>query len=284
MLLEPFIVPAIVLTSFISCVFAYLSLGPVWDKLTREYVGSLSGRMTQIGMNTKRIDIGMRLWGFTIGIVVFVFLILLRNIPLAVGFTYVTFVSPRFLLEFFIERRQRILRDQMVMATQALANSSRAGLSLAQGLRDLSDECPSPLGDEIKRIVGNYNRGRAIQDEINATKTRLNIDSFTLFASSILVSLDRGGRETDSLERISKTLLESQRLERKMDSDTATGKLVMLILAFCPFGFLGFFYFVDPESSMLLLNTVYGQIILGIVFLLVYGALRLGFHIMKTDY
>lgn len=270
--------------SFVAGLFAYLSLGPVWDQVTRSYVLKLTKRMTDFGLDTKYVNLVMRIWGVSIGLVLFVFLILMRNIPLAFGFAYVTFVAPRFWLEYLIEKRQKTLRDQMVSATQALANSSRAGLSLAQGLRDLSEECPAPLGDEIKRIISNYNRGRSLKEEINQTKHRLNIDSFTLFASSILVSLDRGGRETESLERISTTLQESQRLERKMQADTATGKMVMMILAFCPFGFLGFFYLVDPQSSSLLFNTVFGQIIMGIVFALVYGAVRLGQTIMKTDY
>jgi Flp pilus assembly protein TadB len=66
-----------------------------------------------------------------------------------------------------------------------------------------------------------------LPESLRAAKDRLNIDSFTLFAAAILVSLERGGRITDALERISHSLQELQRIERKLEVDTASGKKVV---------------------------------------------------------
>ena len=78
----------------------------------------------------------------------------------------------------------------------------RAGLSLAQGLETVGKETSEPLAAEIRRVVREYKHGRPLAEALRAAKDRLNIDSFTLFASAVLVSLERGGRITDALERI----------------------------------------------------------------------------------
>ena len=52
----------------------------------------------------------------------------------------------------------------MVAATIALANTSRAGLSLAQGLETVGNETPEPLASEIRRIVREYKHGRPLAE------------------------------------------------------------------------------------------------------------------------
>ena len=43
-------------------------------------------------------------------------------------------------------------------------------------------------------MVREYRHGRPLAEAIRAVKERLSIDSFTLFSSAVLVSLERGGR------------------------------------------------------------------------------------------
>ena len=110
--------------------------------------------------------------------------------PVAIAAVYLVYVAPRIILDLMIRRRRALLRDQMVAATIALANSSRAGLSLAQGLETVGEETPEPLAYEIRRVVHEYKHGRPLAEALRAAKDRLNIDSFTLFAAAVLVSLD----------------------------------------------------------------------------------------------
>ncbi len=62
--------------------------------------------------------------------------------PVAIAAVYLVYVAPRIILDLMIRRRRALLRDQMVTATIALANTSRAGLSLAQGLETVGKETP----------------------------------------------------------------------------------------------------------------------------------------------
>src|SRR5205085_687207 len=147
-----------------------------------------------------------------------------------VALIFFVYVAPRYVLEFVIARRRSLLRDQMVGASTAMANAARAGLALGQALESISKETPAPLANEFRRIIQEYERGRPLPDALRDAKERLELDGFTLFTSSLLTCLDRGGRITEALDRISKSLQESQRLERKLEADTATGRKVVIIL------------------------------------------------------
>jgi tight adherence protein B len=203
--------------------------------------------------------------------------------PVALAAVYLVYVSPRIILEFMIRRRRALLRDQMVAATTALANTSRAGLSLAQGLETIGKETPDPLAAELRRIVHEYRHGRPLSEAIRATKERLKIESFTLFASAILVCLERGGRITEALERIGHSLQELQRIERKLEADTASGTKVVYLLTIFPLIFLGISYLINPEGTATLLHSILGQVILLFVIGLTYASFRWSQRILAIE-
>ncbi len=183
----------------------------------------------------------------------------LRILPITTVLVGVWLMVPRWLLAWQLHRRRLKLRDQLVGAMQNLANSARAGQSLAQGLESLSHESPEPLADELRQMMGEYQLGRPLPDTIMDTKQRLQLDSFSLFASTVVISLRQGGRVTESLERISNSLRENQRVERKLDAETAGGWRVVLILTLFPFLFLAGFYVLHPEGTLLMFRSLIGQ-------------------------
>lgn len=259
---------------FVAAVLVTYSIQPVWDRISRRYVIDLQPQLDSLSISPQEVDRYLRIWGLSLLGTFLVLTFLFRMLPLAVVCMYIVYVAPRILIKVVIERRKRLIRDQMVGATVALANTCRAGLSLAQGMTMVANEAPEPLATELRRIAGDFEHGRPLAESILDTKQRLNLDSFTLFASAVLVSLDRGGRVTDALDRISHSLQENQRLERKLDSDTASGKAVVWILTLFPVLFMGIVYVMAPEQTMMVFQSLIGQFVLAAVFILVYVSLR----------
>ena len=72
---------------------------------------------------------------------------------LAGGLVLVLMTVPRTVLDNMIEKRRRKIRDQLVIASTGLANTTRAGLSLAQSFQSITPDVPMPLGDEFKKII-----------------------------------------------------------------------------------------------------------------------------------
>jgi tight adherence protein B len=259
---------------FAAAVLATYSIQPVWDRIARRYVIDLKPQLDSLSISPQEVDRYLRIWGLSLLGTFLVLTFVLRMLPLAVVCMYIVYVAPRILLQVVIDRRKSLIRDQMVGATVALANTCRAGLSLAQGMTMVANEAPEPLASELRRISGDFEHGRPLAESILDTKQRLNLDSFTLFASAVLVSLDRGGRVTDALDRISHSLQENQRLERKLDSDTASGKAVVWILTLFPVLFLGIVFLMAREQTMMVFQSLIGQFVLAAVFILVYISLR----------
>jgi Flp pilus assembly protein TadB len=269
---------------FAAVFLAAMWTGPAWDSYTKRYISDLRPRLIALGLDDDGVVKALRWWGIALFGTLVVFGVLAGMPPVALGLAYVVFVVPRFILDHLIARRRMTLRDQMVRASGALANTARAGLSLQQGLEKVSQEAPHPLKAELKRIVHDYHAGRPLADSLRETERRLNIESFTMFSSAILVCLERGGRVSFALDRISTTLQEMQRLERKLEADTAAGRKLALILACFPFVFLVLFAVLDPVSTGYLFATLLGQFVLLAVGALVYVSVRWCMRILNVDF
>jgi tight adherence protein B len=268
---------------FAAVYLAAGSAGSVWDQVTRRYVADITPMLDSLSLDRSQLPGYLRIWGISLVAAFVVVAFILRMPPVALAAVYLVYVAPRIILEFMIRRRRALLRDQMVTATIALANTSRAGLSLAQGLETVGNETPEPLAAELRRIVREYKHGRPLAEAIRAAKDRLNIDSFTLFAAAILVSLERGGRITDALERISHSLQEMQRIERKLEVDTASGRKVVYLLTGFPLFFLGLSYLMNPAGTATVFQSFAGQIVLLIVIGLAYFSFRWSQRILAIE-
>lgn len=267
-----------------TCVTLFLYwIGDIWDSMSSWFIADFSGQMKDLGIDQSQIPYYLRLWGLAMFLNLLIFGIFFGMYPVALFLAYLIYWSPSFLLELQIARRKSLLRDQMVGATVALSNATRAGLAFAQGLEQIAGETPEPLATEFRRITSDFNSGRPLAESIAETKKRLNIDSFSLFASAILVCLDRGGKITESLERISHSLQEHQRIERKIEVDTASGTKVVIMLTFFPFIFLAIFYFLEPDGTGMIFSTFIGNLVLVTVMFLVYVSARWAKRILEID-
>ena len=112
-------------------------------------------------------------------------------------------------------------------------------------------------------MVGEYQMGQPLDRVLEDTRVRLNSENFALFAAAMQASRESGGRLNETVERIATSVLELQRLERKILSETAQARTSGLYMALAPVAVLAMYYFVlDPENTARLFTTVPGQIIL----------------------
>ncbi len=257
--------------------------GPAWDAVAALKTRRLEPRLRDLGMDLSKLPTWRRAWGAALVASVAIFAGL-GLWPLAVVAALAVFLAPDLILSVLLARRTKRLRDQMVGAGTALANASRAGLSISQGFEELAKDTPDPLGVEFRRITAHYRHGRPLAEILTETRRRLDLDGFSLFANAILVCLTRGGKETDALERISRSLQENQRLERKLEADTAAGKWVVILLAGFPLLFLAGFAVLFPEGTSLLFTTLIGQGVLVAVVVVTLGCAYLASRVLSIEF
>jgi tight adherence protein B len=271
-----------------ACVFfamflGYQWMGSVWDQIASRRVALMIPRLCALGIEDSSISWYLRWWGILLVTTFVLFGILLGMFPVALGLVYLVYVAPTFVLDHFIRQRSQILRDQMVRAASCLANSARAGLSLPQGLEKVGNEVQQPMAGIIRRIVHEYKSGRPLTESLDEVSRRLDFEAFTMFSSTITVCLERGGKVTYALDRISETLHEVQRVERKLETDSASGRKLSLCLGMCPLGFLLLFTMLDGEFMGNLYHTFMGQCVLLLVGVMIYFAVRWCMKILDVD-
>lgn len=182
-----------------------------------------------------------------------------------------------------LKRRDKI-EDQLADAMVMFSASIRAGLSLAQALDLLAMECPTPIRQEFSQVINEYKMGKPMERTLREAKERLRSENFALFAAALLASRESGGRLNDTVERISKSVLEMQRLERKMQTETAQARKSALYMAIVPLLVLVVYFFVDPVNSRLLFVTTLGQIILAAAVILNLAAYFWAVRILNADF
>jgi tight adherence protein B len=268
---------------FLSVSIGVALLGPAWDRLTQRFVAEQATRLQELRISVTHLPLILRFWGGALFGSFFLLFFVWQQYPLAFVVAGLLYVTPHHVIRFVVLRRRRQLRDQMVAATVGLANSVRAGLGLAQGLELICDDTPEPLATEVKQIVFEWQCGRPLTAAIMDVKKRLNLDSFTLFAVAIDACVERGGRITDALERISHSLSENQRLERKLDADTSVGRSTVIVLGLFPVAFLAGFMAMGVQDMDMLFTTLMGQFVFAVIILIVYIAMSWAVRILRVD-
>lgn len=161
------------------------------------------------------------------------------------------------------EQRRLQIEDQLADAIVSLSSGIKAGLSLAQSLEILAQQCPRPICQEFQQIVSEYQLGKPLERCLAEAKHRLRSENFALFAAAMEASRKSGGRLNETVDRIARSVRELQRLERKIFSETAQARASAFYMALAPIAVLIMYYFVvDPVNTERLFTTFAGQIML----------------------
>jgi tight adherence protein B len=177
-------------------------------------------------------------------------------------------------LEVRLDMRRALISEQVIVASRGLAAQVRAGEPLTRALTSVALTIPAPFGEVLTRTADECRRGASLKQALADLKERVRIEGVSVLCIALTIADERGGSLGLVLDRITHSLEENQRVERKRQSDTAGGRLVVWILTVFPAAFLGMFAFLDPEGTKLLFSLIQGQITLGVVALITYASWR----------
>jgi tight adherence protein B len=175
------------------------------------------------------------------------------------------FCLPWYVVRRMARKRKEQLEDQLADSMVSMASAIKAGLSLAQSLEILATQSPKPISQEFEQMMTEYKLGKTLDEVLAETRERLGSENFALFAAAMQASRESGGRLNDVIDRIARSIREMQRLERKIESETAQARSSAFYMSLAPFVILLMYYFfVDPVSTTRLFTTFFGQVMLSI--------------------
>ncbi|MBO6066635.1 MAG: type II secretion system F family protein [Kiritimatiellae bacterium] len=173
-------------------------------------------------------------------------------------------------------RRRARFNEQLPDALATMNNALRAGLSINQSFESVVENGESPLADEFKILLQSLKIGMTMEEALEATNERVGSEDFSLVCTAILISRKTGGNVTEIFDKISDTIRGRMKIERKVRTLTAQGRLQGIIVSLMPV-FLGVaMTLLKPEMMLPFLFSPIGvAAVLAMVALIVLGWLMI---------
>lgn len=246
---------------------------------TREYIlGKFE--ILHIEVDPQRVTWGLLIISLGAGVFCFCLLAAIGKTPLGIvagiAATIIGWKIPRPAVDFFEEKRKKKYQLQMVDALNLLANGIRAGLTMPQAIGMVVDELPPPVSQEFNLVLQQAKIGVPLDEALENLKKRVYTEDNEMFVTSVNILRETGGNLAEVFDTITLVIRERVRLQLKIDTYVASGKIQAYIIGCMPFAMIVMFGTGDPDYFPLLFGTV-----LGIVALLVIcGMVALGMFII----
>lgn len=214
--------------------------------------------------------------------------VILGAVLLFVGLTLVSVIIliaigmgvPVFLYNRAAGQRARELELALPMALQQVSNEMAAGATLETALKKVADSAPPPADVEISRLQRRV-EVMGIDEAFSEMARRLDSPSFTLTASVVRVGTSSGGRLIEALKSLSRTLIEIERLNKKIRTASENGRRNLYLMSIIgPLVAGASAFVVDHETSVL--EDPMGQLLIGVALLAFLAAHVVGHLLTKA--
>lgn len=177
-------------------------------------------------------------------------------------FSVVGGVIPWAMLSRAKRKRRETIEEQLPDALISMSNSLRAGLTLPQAMGILVDNTSPPISQEFGLLLKEHRMGLTLDEAMTGMSERVMSKNLDLVVTSIQVARIAGGNLPQVFEDTAHAIREISRLEAKIQTMTAQGKMQAWVLGGLPplMGFL--IYKVDPKMVAPLWEDPIGWIIL----------------------
>ncbi len=184
------------------------------------------------------------------------------------------FPAPRLYLRY--RKRNRLIRfnEQLEDALTSMGSALKAGFSINQALDVIAQENRPPISFEFRLLMQEIRLGVPIEEALAKMVDRLESDDFELVATAIVTARQTGGELTIVFQRLADMIRERLRIEGRVQSLTAMGRLQALVVGAMPFVLMVVLSYKAPQMMDAFFNNIYGiAMIIGACVLVVTGFL-----------
>ena len=132
-------------------------------------------------------------------------------------------------------RYVRKFDEQLTEALGTMSNALRAGFSMSQAFESVAEADMHPISDEFALLLQQMRVGMSFDDALASLEKRVASDDLSLVITSIDIARKTGGNLTEIFDRISETIRGRMRIERKVRTLTAQGRLQGIVVSLMPF-------------------------------------------------
>ena len=180
-------------------------------------------------------------------------------------------------------RRRAKFNEQLPEALATMSNALRAGFSISQAFDSVVEQGEKPMCEEFAILQQQLRIGMSFEDALESMAGRVGSDDLTLVTTAILISRKTGGNVTEIFDKISETIRGRMKIERKVKTLTAQGRMQGIVVSAMPV-FLGIVMTVlKPEMMLPFLFSMTGLVsVVAMIILITIGWLIIR-KIIKID-
>ncbi len=178
------------------------------------------------------------------------------------------FVTPMMGIRHMRIKRIKKFDRQMVDALVQMAAAFKAGLTLPQASENVAREMPAPIGQEFDLFVKELKLGVSVEEALENMSHRVGSEDLELVVISTNVSRKLGGNMAEMYDIIASTIRERFRLEGKIQSLVAQGKMQAWVVASMPLVLGLVLNHCRPDLMQPMLHHKFGYILIGCIILM----------------
>lgn len=144
------------------------------------------------------------------------------------------FQIPRQLLLLLRNRRRRRFNEQLVEALGQISNALKAGFSITQSFETVVSNGENPIAQEFEVFLQQMRVGIGFSEALKNLELRVGSDDLELVCAAMEIARRTGGNLTEIFDKISLTIRERMRIERRVMTLTAQGRLQGWIVGAMP--------------------------------------------------
>lgn len=174
------------------------------------------------------------------------------------------FFAPRAYVALRRGQRLRSFNEQLGDTINLMVNSIRAGYSILQAMRAVSEEMGPPASTGYGRVVQEVQLGISLEEALDHMLRRVPSEDLDMMITAINVQREVGGNLAEVLESISYTIRERIRIKGEIRALTAQSRISGYMVAIVPVVLAGVIYLINPEFMGLLFQHTCGHIMIGV--------------------
>ena len=158
---------------------------------------------------------------------------------------------------YYVQRVRRArsakLLGQLPAAFELMSRVVRAGQTISQALRAVSDEFPPPLAAEFASCYEQQNLGLSLESALRDLARRTGLLEIKIFVLALLVQQQTGGNLAELLDKLSGIIRERFQMHGQIKTLTAEGRAQAAVLLVLPLVMFGLILFLNPDYAGILL-------------------------------
>ncbi len=183
---------------------------------------------------------------------------------------------PFFYISMKKNARMKRFERQLPDALDLIARAVKAGHAFSGGLQMVGQEFNDPIGGEFSRVLEEINFGVGIKEALVSLTERVDCMNLKFFVVAITIQLETGGNLAEILENSASLIRERFKLQGRIRTLCAEGKLSAIILIAIPF-FVGIsLSIMNPKYIGVLLTDPIGKMLIAAsLFMMFIGVLAM---------